>query len=59
MDQLGTILRRQFVALHGQPLLQDLQRQLVDRYPAADLPPLPLPGDLDLQEVLDSTYFFS
>lgn len=51
------------MSLHSLPLLERLQRDLASnpRNQAAGvvLPPLPKTGDLDLQAVRHSTYFFS
>ncbi len=54
-------LRRTFVDLHSQPLLQQLLEEFQTRFPdlAKQFPPLPTTGNLDLNEVLDSEYFFS
>nr|KAG5704736.1 hypothetical protein BaRGS_005192 [Batillaria attramentaria] len=69
------ICRQQFVALHKQPILEDLSNQLVSTYtPITDssdseddariklrnvLASVPARGDFDLDKVLESTYFFS
>uniref|UniRef100_A0A4W3HZ33 DNA-directed RNA polymerase n=1 Tax=Callorhinchus milii TaxID=7868 RepID=A0A4W3HZ33_CALMI len=60
VDVMNKICREQFVALHSQPILKDLSRFLVNKY----LPYIPvlffsLSGEFDLQEVKESTYFFS
>ncbi|CAL8471810.1 g11352 [Coccomyxa elongata] len=58
---LAQKLRRTFVDLHSQPLLAQLLAEFRARFPdlAHQFPPLPATGDLDLNEVLDSEYFFS
>ncbi|BDA47730.1 probable DNA-directed RNA polymerase 2, chloroplastic/mitochondrial [Coccomyxa sp. Obi] len=58
---LAQKLRRTFVDLHSQPLLGQLLAEFKTRFPdmAHQFPPLPATGDLDLNEVLDSEYFFS
>eukprot|EP00667_Euglena_gracilis_P002541 EG_transcript_2545 len=58
MDTLRVLTRQQFVALHGQPLLEQLRQALQLQYDV-DLDPVPAPGRLDIAEVLDSEYFFS
>lgn len=74
VDQMGKICREQFVALHSQPILNDLaehfRKHLPPFYKEEDLSPLeqklkflldnvPQQGDFDLKEVLGSTFFFS
>lgn len=56
---LSGILRDQFVALHSRPLLADLAAELAAAHPGVALPPLPGTGDLDLEQVRASPYFFS
>lgn len=58
---LARQLRRTFVELHSQPLLEQLLAEFKERYPklADDFPALPETGDLDLNEVLNSEYFFN
>lgn len=59
-------LREKFVELHSLPLMdylrddicQNLNRELPAK-PAVDIPSPPPSGALDLQEVLESIYFFS
>ncbi len=58
VDQLGALLRAEFVALHRRPLLHELEREL-RALGAQDLQPIPPHGDLDIAAVLDSDYFFS
>ena len=61
---MSAILREQFVALHSPPLMEDLEAQLHARHPDVrwrDRAGLRLPerGELDLERVRDSTYFFA
>ena len=61
---MSAILREQFVALHSPPLMEDLEAQLHARHPDvrwSDGAGLRLPerGELDLERVRDSTYFFA
>jgi len=76
---MNKICREQFVALHNQPILEDLSKFLVEKFgyksnefkgdgSAQDqmkiklnklLPKYPPKGDFKLENVLDSTYFFS
>lgn len=56
---LSGILREQFVSLHSRPLLADLAAELEAAHPGLALPPVPETGDLDLEQVRASPYFFS
>lgn len=58
IPEMNTILREQFVSLHSKPLLEDLQELFRLRHPGIDFLPLPERGDLDLEVVKDSPYFF-
>ena len=59
VPEMATILRREFVDLHSQPLLQHLRAQWIAENPGVELPPVPPRGNLDLNVVLGSPYFFS
>ncbi|KAL4658925.1 DNA-directed RNA polymerase, mitochondrial isoform X1 [Arapaima gigas] len=75
VDTMNKICREQFVALHSQPILQQLSRFLVQRYCAQPpsenkkfsehwkmlqlLSQVPQTGDFDLEKVKESIYFFS
>jgi hypothetical protein len=43
----------------GRDLLADLRAQLVEAHPGVDFPPVPARGDLDVDAVRQSRYFFS
>ncbi|KAM4629230.1 DNA-directed RNA polymerase, mitochondrial [Polymixia lowei] len=77
VDTMNKVCREQFVALHSQPILQELSNFLLQKY-CSGLPAevknkkyleyrrlmlllakVPQTGDFDLQQVKDSTYFFS
>lgn len=58
VDTMNHILRRTFVDLHSQPLLDDLLAHFKRTYPGIEFPPVPPKGDLDLKEILNSPYFF-
>lgn len=58
-DQMGDILREQFVALHNRPLLQELVTEFRTRFPAIVFPDPPPAGDFDLARVRVSPYFFN
>ncbi|XP_059474955.1 DNA-directed RNA polymerase, mitochondrial [Neocloeon triangulifer] len=74
VDKMNEICRKQFVALHSQPILEDLSKFLFDKFGSnmahgellADTQKLndvllqvPPKGDFDLSKVLKSIYFFS
>ncbi len=53
-------LREEFVALHANSaLLHDLREQLQAQHPHLTFPPVPETGDLAVQKVKQSRYFFS
>ncbi|XP_071377598.1 DNA-directed RNA polymerase, mitochondrial isoform X2 [Centroberyx affinis] len=77
VDTMNKVCREQFVALHSQPILQELSNFLLQKYCSGLLSEVknkkyleyrrllmllakvPQTGDFDLQQVKDSTYFFS
>jgi DNA-directed RNA polymerase len=59
VDQMNEVLRETFVALHSQPLLENLLAELEHEHPTVVFPPLPPRGDLDLEDIKSATYFFS
>ncbi|CAJ1060263.1 DNA-directed RNA polymerase%2C mitochondrial [Xyrichtys novacula] len=77
VDTMNKVCREQFIALHGQPILQDLSTFLLEKYcrgPPTEarnkkyqeyrkllllLAKVPQTGNFDLQQVKESTYFFS
>ena len=56
---MNDTLRRQFLALYEEPLLEQLLESFQLRYPGVEFPLLPPRGDLDVTEVLAADYFFS
>jgi DNA-directed RNA polymerase, mitochondrial len=56
---MNRILRKNFITLHGSPLLEDLYENFLSRYPMEKFPVIPKRGTFDLKEVEKSTYFFS
>ncbi|EFC38178.1 predicted protein [Naegleria gruberi] len=58
VDRMNTIIREQFINLHSQPLLEELNATFTNLYPQIQFPPLPKKGSLDLTRVLDAPYFF-
>jgi DNA-directed RNA polymerase len=59
ITRMNAILREQFLTLHGSPVLENLNENLLTRYPHEDFPKIPKRGIFDLNEVKKSTYFFS
>ena len=61
VDTMNVILREKFIEVHKEPLLENLYNEFRANYPdvADEFPRPPAPGDLDLDVVRDSVYFFS
>ncbi|KAJ8428968.1 hypothetical protein Cgig2_013935 [Carnegiea gigantea] len=59
VDKMNQILREKFVELYNMPLLEQLLESFKESYPSLTFPPLPNRGDFDLEEVLESPYFFN
>ena len=60
--ELSYRLRRAFVDQYQGDVLKDFRDQLIEQLPeeiAAQIPPLPPMGTLDLEQVMDSEYFFA
>jgi len=57
-EEMNFILREQFYQLHSRPLLEQLKQYWEGKY-QIKFPDLPKRGDLDLQKVMESKYFFS
>jgi DNA-directed RNA polymerase len=55
---MNDILRRVFIDLYDQPLLERLKASWELRYPDLTFPDLPERGNLDLNEVRNAPYFF-
>ncbi len=60
-DTLADVLREQFVRLHDEFIVLDLQEKFLELTATGeeDMPEPPPQGGLDLTQVIDSTYFFS
>jgi len=58
IDVMNDELRNAFVDLYDRPILEDFHRATEEKY-GVSLPELPDRGELDLNEVRGSTYFFS
>ncbi|KAE8648775.1 DNA-directed RNA polymerase 1B, mitochondrial [Cucumis sativus] len=59
VDEMNIILRKKFVELYEAPILENLLKDFQKSFPNLKFPPLPVGGDFDLKEVLQSTYFFN
>ena len=59
VDAMNASLRDQFVRLYSLPLLEDLRSSLIMRFPGVELPELPPRGDLNLESVRESQFFFA
>lgn len=58
IPHMSMALRECFVELYEQPVLEALRDSLVRRYPDVNFPPVPQGGNLDLEKVKESVYFF-
>ena len=58
VDEMNEALRDTFVQLYSQPLLEELKESFELRYPDIIFPDVPEKGDLDLNEVKQSQFFF-
>ncbi|MCO5547470.1 hypothetical protein L7F22_000920 [Adiantum nelumboides] len=59
VDKMNVILREKFVELYSQPILEDLLKSFKESFPNIEFPPVPARGKFDLNEVLQSPYFFN
>ncbi|WOK98267.1 DNA-directed RNA polymerase 2A-like isoform X1 [Canna indica] len=59
VDRMNKILREEFVALHSIPILENLLEEFQTSFPTLTFPPLPDRGDLHLNKVFESPYFFN
>lgn len=58
-DRGAAILRRQFVHIHEEPILDKLRAEFVSRYGTDDFPQPPARGTYDLNQLLVSPHFFN
>jgi DNA-directed RNA polymerase, mitochondrial len=56
---MNTVLRDRFVHLYKRDFLRNFLRELEKRYPDIPFPPAPILGQLRIDSVLTSQYFFS
>lgn len=59
VDVMNEVLREEFVKLHSRELLREVREGFVMRHPHIKFEEVPERGSLQLEEVLDSPYFFS
>ncbi|KAG8372537.1 hypothetical protein BUALT_Bualt12G0076400 [Buddleja alternifolia] len=59
VDRMNQILRQKFVDLYSMPILENLLESFETSYPTLTFPPLPNRGDFDLEQVVNSPYFFN
>lgn len=60
VDKMSEILRSNFHKLHSKPLLEQLRQDFQKLYPSiSNFPPVPELGELNLNDIHKSTYFFS
>jgi DNA-directed RNA polymerase len=59
VDLLNRVLREEFVRIYSEPVLQNFLDQQRKAHPRIALPDPPQTGDLDIQQVLSSPYFFA
>ncbi|XP_074589982.1 DNA-directed RNA polymerase 2, chloroplastic/mitochondrial-like [Curcuma longa] len=59
VDQMNRILREKFVELYETPILENLLESFQQSFPTLSFPPLPERGDFNLNDVLESPYFFN
>jgi DNA-directed RNA polymerase len=59
VDLLNRVLREEFVRIYAEPVLQNFLDQQRKVHPGIALPDPPQTGDLDIQQVLSSPYFFA
>ena len=59
VDLLNRVLREEFVRIYSEPVLQNFLDEQRKAHPGILLPDSPRTGDLDIQQVLLSPYFFA
>ena len=57
-DNLGRILREQFILIHEEPALWTLAEEFRRRYPEAVFDDPPATGDFNISQVMEATYAF-
>lgn len=59
VDKMNQILRENFVELYRAPILEYLLESFQTSYPTLTFPDMPSRGNFNLEEVLESPYFFN
>ncbi|KAG5227074.1 DNA-directed RNA polymerase [Salix suchowensis] len=59
VDEMNRILREKFAELYETHILENLLESFEKSFPTLTFPPLPVRGDFELREVLESPYFFN
>ena len=59
VDEMNRYIREEFVTLYKSDPLKQLLENLQQRFPHENFPPVPTKGDLDLEDINKSVYFFS
>jgi DNA-directed RNA polymerase len=59
IDLLNRVLREEFVQIYSQPVLQNFLNELKEANPDVEFPELPQTGNLDIRQVMESSYFFA
>lgn len=59
VDVMNKALRRCFLDLYSEPVLEQLRESFELRHPHIEFPEVPTRGTLDIRKVIDATYFFS
>ena len=59
VDMMNGFIREEFIKLYESDPLGQLKKSLEERFPSEIIPEIPGKGELDLKEILKSTYFFS
>ena len=58
VDEMNVVLREKFVEIYSEPLLEDFLEDLKRRYPGCVFPEVPKKGELDINDIKHSEYFF-
>ena len=58
VDLLHRVLREEFVGIYSEPVLMNFLREQLKEH-RMGLPAMPVPGTLDIRQVLSSAYFFA
>lgn len=59
VDEMNTLLRQEFVKLHSRDLLSELREGFLLQFPDIKFSEVPARGELNLEVVRESPYFFS